>query len=209
MSAYPSRTCDSGSMLLQSELSSGESLLWSGQPQRSVVFHSTDWAAIPFSLMWGGFAIYWEWGVTGHSGLSNNTHSAPAFFTLWGIPFVLIGQYMIWGRFFYTAWKKSRTFYAVTNKRVFVVSEGPTRKIFDAYLQNLSSISLSTRSDGVGTLEFSPDFSMDSQSIFSNRRRGGFQIDVNLSRLAFIDIADARSVYQTIQSQRDRLHTSS
>jgi hypothetical protein len=192
----------------QHELTSGESLLWSGQPQRKVIFHSSDWAAIPFSLMWGGFAIFWEWAATGHFGNASNSHAAPAFFTLWGIPFILVGQYMIWGRFIYIAWKKGRTYYAVTNKRVLVLCDGPTRKRIEGYLQSLSSMSLATRSDGIGTLEFSPDFAMTSSSMFTNRRRSGISMDINLSRLAFIDIPDARAVYQIIQSQRERVHAS-
>jgi hypothetical protein len=37
---------------------------------------------------------------------------------LWGVPFVVIGQYMIWGRFLYDAWLKPRTYYGITNRRV-------------------------------------------------------------------------------------------
>jgi hypothetical protein len=206
-------TCSAGAydtslVQLQPELGSGESLLWSGQPQRKVIFHASDWAAIPFSFLWGGFFIFWEWGASGHFGSANNSHTAPVFFTLWGIPFILMGQYMIWGRFSYIAWKKGRTHYAVTSRRVLVLYVGSTRKLIDGTLQNLSSISLSTRSDGIGTVEFSPNDAIYNPSMFNNRRRGGIPMDVNLSRLAFIDIVDARGVYQTIQSQRERLHAS-
>jgi hypothetical protein len=44
---------------IQPELLSGESLLWSGQPLRRVIFHQRDLFTIPFSLLWGGFAIFW------------------------------------------------------------------------------------------------------------------------------------------------------
>ena len=87
---------------LQNELNGDESLLWAGKPNTSVIFHPSDWYMIPFSLLWGGFAIFWEGGVTGIFGLGNGNPS-PSFFMLWGIPFVIIGQYLIWGRFFYTA----------------------------------------------------------------------------------------------------------
>ncbi len=188
---------------MQPELLAGESLLWAGQPLRKVIFHQRDLFAIPFSLLWGGFAIFWEWGVTGHFGSSTGQHSAPAFFELWGIPFVLIGQYMIWGRFFYTAWKKGRTYYAVTNKRVIVVSSGLSRKLIDGYLRNLDSASLTLRSDAIGTIEFASAPLALSNWGFGQRNRTN-QIDIDLSSLAFFDIPDARAVYQLIQSQREQ-----
>lgn len=129
-------------------------MLWAGQPARQVIFHPSDWYAIPFSLLWGGFAIFWEWGATGH--FANSKDSPSIFMTLWGIPFIVMGQYMIWGRFLYTAWKKGRTHYAVTTKRVLVVTSGATRKVVSGYLRTLDSVTLTTRQDGSGTVEFSP-----------------------------------------------------
>jgi hypothetical protein len=189
---------------LQSELSSGESLLWSSQPQQKVIFHQQDWFAIPFSLMWGGFAVFWECGVTGLWGSSKNVHWAPSFLVLWGVPFVLFGQYMIWGRFLYAAWKKTRTYYGVTNKRVLVLNAGSSRRVTDAYFSSIDSVSLITRSDGIGTIEFAPEPGAQSAWSFSNRRGRGNQISIDLSRLAFFDIHDARNVYQLIQAQREK-----
>lgn len=188
---------------IQSELIAGESLLWCGQPLRRIVFHQRDLFAIPFSLLWGGFAIFWEWGVTGHIGNSQHSHGAPAFFVLWGIPFVLIGQYLIWGRFLYTAWRKGRTFYAVTNKRVLVVSTGMSRKVIDGYFRNLDSAALSVRSDGVGTIEFSSETFSGSAWGFGRRNRNN-QLDIDLATLVFFDIQDVRGVYQIIQTQREQ-----
>jgi hypothetical protein len=202
MATYSTRPYDSVALQLQSELGSGESLLWSGQAEQSVVFHSSDWFAIPFSLMSGGFAIFWEWGASGHFG--SGSHSTPLFFELWGIPFVLIGQYMIWGRFIYMAWRKARTYYGVTNRRVMVVSTGTSRKLTEGYLDNLDSLSLTTRPNGIGTIEFASAERMN--PFFSGRRRrGGIPLDIDLNRLAFLDVADARQVYQLIRSERERV----
>jgi len=46
------------SMKLQPELMSGERILWAGMPNPSVIFHSTDWALVPFSLLWGGSVLF-------------------------------------------------------------------------------------------------------------------------------------------------------
>ncbi len=194
----------------QSELMPGESLLWAGQPSRKVIFHRSDWFMIPFSLLWGGFAIFWEYGVSGHFDNAHPLHNTGMinFMSLWGIPFVLIGQYFIWGRFLYTAWRKARTFYGVTNKRVLVLGKGSSRKLSDGYLRSLTSVTLTTSRDGTGTIELAPEPESSSMwNFYGGRRRGGFAMDIDLSRLAFYDVEDAKSVYQLIQTQRERFHT--
>ena len=77
---------------LREHLDPRESLLWTGQPKGGIVIRAGDAFMIPFSLMWAGFAFFWEFSVI-QSG-------APFFFKLWGIPFVLIGLYIVIGRFF-------------------------------------------------------------------------------------------------------------
>jgi len=192
------------------ELLPGESLLWTGKPLSRIFFRNSDWYAIPFSLLWGGFAVFWELGVSGglqhakQSVLTQGSHFSFDFMTFWGIPFVLIGQYMIWGRFLYTAWKKTHTFYAVTDKRILVLTTGPSRKLTDGFLAGLNSVSIFTRKDGAGTINFSPEPELTG-FMGSNRRNQGMQMDIRLDRLAFYDIENAREVYQTIQTERDRI----
>lgn len=103
---------------IQSELTSNESLLWQGQPERSVIFHREDILAIPSSLLWGGFTLFWEMMALNIGRFHNNHFSW--FLALWGIPFVVVGQYTIWGRFVFAYWTKARTFYAVTSKRILI-----------------------------------------------------------------------------------------
>jgi hypothetical protein len=187
---------------LQSELSSGESFAWAGQPSRKVVFHSQDWAMIPFSLMWGGFAIFWEASVLGFPGPMHTKGVNPAsgFMALWGIPFVLVGQYLIWGRFLYNAWKKGRMFYAVTNKRVLVVNKARGRNVVAAFLQQLPAIEKSVRTDGIGTITFGLV-----PMVYSRRSNLG-SWDGGLSSLVptFVDVEDAENVYRIVSDLREK-----
>ncbi len=185
-------------MAVQPELASGESVVWAGRPSPRPIFHSEDRYLIPFSLMWGGFAIFWEAGVLGFWGA--NSHAAPGLFVLWGIPFVVIGQYLIWGRFLYAAWKKKRTYYAVTNRRVIVVQDGSSRKTASAYLDTLPTLVKESSSGGVGTLRFA-----EPESVWS-KGRGWSAWDVMAvgSVPVFVDMDDVGGLYHLVSELREK-----
>jgi Bacterial membrane flanked domain. len=133
---------------VQFALDRGERQLWAGQPRQGIVLRSTDAFMIPFSLLWGGFAVFWEASV-----LSDN---APFPFALFGVPFVLVALYITVGRFFVDARRRSGTTYAVTSERV-LISSGiltPTTKSLN--LRTLSDITLQEGRDGAGTITFGP-----------------------------------------------------
>jgi hypothetical protein len=131
---------------LQRELNSGEKLLWTGQPSLGLRLRPSDALMIPFSLMWGGFAVFWEYSVV--------QGGAPAFFMLWGIPFVAIGLYMIIGRFFVDAALRARTHYGLTDQRVLIIHGLFSREVKSLTLSGLTDISLQERNDRTGTITF-------------------------------------------------------
>lgn len=184
---------------IQSELLSGESFVWAGQPEPSVIFHKEDAYLIPFSFLWGGFAIFWEGSVAGLWGVRDNHHQW-TFGILWGIPFVLIGQYAIWGRFFHVAWRKGRTHYAVTNRRVIVVQEGWKRQMAFAYVDSLPALIKESGSRGIGTLRFGPPYltspGRNSSTSFNSLSIAGAPV--------FVDIEDVDSVYRLVCDLRDK-----
>ena len=128
------------------ELTSNERLLWSGQPKQGLTLRTSDLFLIPFSLLWGGFAVFWEFGV-----IKSN---APFFMRLFGIPFVLIGLYITVGRFFLDEKQRSTTYYGVTNQRVIIVSNWFGRKVKSLNLKTLSDVSLTEKADRQGTITF-------------------------------------------------------
>ena len=68
---------------LNSELVPGEAVLWKGKPNDKKLLSAQDIFLIPFSIMWCGFAIFWE--------ITAIASGAPFFFAVWGIPFVCVG----------------------------------------------------------------------------------------------------------------------
>jgi hypothetical protein len=96
------------------ELLPGEEILWMDRPDPRRIFSSEDILLIPFSLLWGGFAVFWNsmvWSM-----------GAPFFFRLFGLPFLVIGLYLIVGRYIYRMWRKRHTYYAVTDQRVLILN---------------------------------------------------------------------------------------
>ena len=185
---------------VQPDLTPGESVLWAGRPSSAVVFHKEDWLLIPFSLMWGGFAIFWEMTATGYWSPNSSPARAPGFFVLWGIPFVLIGQYLIWGRFLYAAWKKKRTYYAVTSRRVIVIQDGWKHQMASSYIDTLPTLMKDGGSGKYGTLRFAP-----SEPMWSQRSGRGIWDRMAIGNLpVFMDIEDVDSVYRLISDLRDK-----
>jgi hypothetical protein len=132
---------------IQSQLTSGERLLWSGRPIQGIVFRPSDAFMIPFSFMWGGFAFFWEYSVI-------SAGNVPFFFVLWGLPFVAVGLHVILGRFVIDAKQRANTSYGVTNQRIIIVSGLLSRKIKSLNLRTLSDLSLDEKANGRGTISF-------------------------------------------------------
>jgi hypothetical protein len=133
---------------LTQHLDRGEHLLWSGNPRSGIRLRAQDAFLIPFSIMWCGFAIFWEASVI--------RTGAPFFFMLWGIPFVCVGLFFVFGRFILDASSRARTSYGVTNERILIVSGLFSQQIKSLQLRTVTDVSLSQRSDGSGTITFGP-----------------------------------------------------
>lgn len=189
---------------IRPELLSGEAVLWAGRPERRVIFHQEDAFLIPFSLLWGGFAIFWEGGVLGLFGFGHG-NQAPGFFVLWGVPFVLIGQYLIWGRFFMAAWKKAGTYYAVTDRRVLVVQNAWKYKTASSYIDALPVLTLESGSGSLGTLRFGPR-----PDVFARNNSFGVWDGMNIDDIpVFRDIECVREVYQLVGELREKARKTS
>ncbi|MGA7064191.1 MAG: hypothetical protein WBY69_23510 [Candidatus Acidiferrales bacterium] len=185
---------------IQPELLSGETIVWAGQPNTRVIFHKQDLYMVPFSLLWGGFAVFWEASVAGLWGSNGKPGTPWSFGMVWGIPFVVAGQYFIWGRFFYDAWLKRRTYYALTNRRVIAVQNGWSRRMASSYLDSLPNLVKEDGANGVGTLRFN-----QSDLLSSKQRQLAAWNALSVGDVpTFVDVEDVDSIYRLISDGRDR-----
>jgi len=183
--------------LIERELTASEQLLWTGAPRQGLRLRPADAFMIPFSLLWGGFAMFWEYSVLrGFQG--QDSHSPPLFFALWGVPFVLMGLYLIVGRFFVDAFQRARTVYAVTNKRALIVTTWWNRQVNSVSLQPLPAISLTEKSDGSGTITFGP------QLPYNHMLVRGWPGASKQTAPAFEFVEHVRNVYDFITATTNR-----
>lgn len=127
----------------RSLLTPGEIIRWRGKPEKGNLFTGQDFFLIPFSIFWCGFAIFWE--------ITAITGGAPFFFALFGVPFVLVGLYLVFGRFLYAAWIRKRTFYVITSKKI-IRKRGNRIDTIDG--RNLPMMNMVIHKNGNGTIRF-------------------------------------------------------
>jgi hypothetical protein len=165
-------------------LSTNESVLWHGVPRQGLMLRGADVLMIPFSLLWGGFSLFLEYSV-----MRSDT---PLVLRLWSIPFVLMGAYMVGGRFVIEAWRRARTQYVVTNERIIIHSGILRHRAQSLELRTLGDFALTEKSKGEGTISFGV-------SAAGNRFSGlaDWPGDDTIPR--FDTIADARKVYDIIR----------
>ena len=178
---------------VERELGRDERLLWKGRPRGGLRLRPADAYMIPFSFVWGGFAIFWEYSVVTQV---PKGHAPGIAFSLFGIPFVVIGLYIMFGRFFVDAKMRSNTEYAVTNRRVIIASGVFGRKVRSIDLQSLPEITIVERADRSGTINFGPASSMWG----AQRDPWSFGMP---SQSAIEMIDNVRSVYDIIDEARN------
>jgi hypothetical protein len=178
---------------LAAYLDANERLLWSGQPRGGIVFRGMDFFFIPFSLVWGGFAIFWEAMVL--TMIPKNAGPIAFIFPIFGLPFVIAGLYIIFGRFFVDARSRARACYGVTNERIIILSGLFSQQLKSLQLRTLTDVSLSQRNDGSGNITFSQSHLMN---VFMPP--GSWLGSGRYSLPSFELIENAKGVYDVIRS---------
>jgi len=179
---------------LRSHLDSGEKLLWAGRPAQGMVLTPQDWYAIPFGVVWLGFAVYNFWPTKAPEPLKSPVPLA--LFVAMGLLFIGIGIYFLVGRFFADRLYRSRLSYGITDRRAIIISGLRRRSVQSIYLSSLSALTLEERRDGSGTIYFG-----DPPSYLRGASGIGFWQGLGPQ---FFRIADVKTVYTIAQEAMQR-----
>jgi hypothetical protein len=177
---------------LQPHIRRGERLLWAGRPDPDVHFTGRDAFLIPFSLMWGGFAIFWE--VTAIV----SSRGGGALLALWGVPFVVVGLYFIFGRFVVKHRRKLTTAYGVTDRRAIVTSGA--RSIDDTPVAHVSTAIRRSKDGSHVSVMFGPQSTMN--RVYANTGMDLLPF-VSAADVAFYDVADPDRLLDALDRARE------
>jgi len=173
--------------ILKKQFEADEKIIWMGVPGRGLVFGKFDAFMIPFSIFWCGFAVFWEFMAI--------AAGAPFFFAIFGLPFILVGLYLVFGRFYLDILRRKNTMYALTNRRIFIRSGFRTKTLTTYYLETLTDVTLKQKSNGTGSLFFSvypnksPNSNVTGTFLFGMPTIPAFEL-----------IDDAASVYKKVNA---------
>jgi|GEM_PF-1119743 len=149
-------------MLLKDVITASERVLWSGKPDASVIFEKLDYLFIPLGIGYTWVCTSWCVGVTEKvvelyldTRFANPANWLSLLFPLIGAVLILSGLYLTIGRFVYKTYKRKRTFYALTDKRVIIVHATGEKKVTSAEYRIIDSIQKVATAEARGTVVFS------------------------------------------------------
>jgi len=176
---------------IERELDRGEQLLWFGQPSLGVKLHLPDLVLLPMGLLLTSF------GIVIHPVALRNGWEPDNI--LGSLPLVLVGVYLLGGRWLWDAKRRARTVYAVTDRRIILVSGIFRTRVRSIDLRTLGDLSFIERRNGKG------DFLLGSDAWGLSCLIGtGLPLVTSLAPPLLESVDQARHVYEIIRDAQHR-----
>jgi len=180
---------------LQHELLEGEELIWTDKAGTGIRFVLRDIILIPFGIIFFVGSLIWESIV-----LLGMPVLYKIAFSLIGIPFILMGFYLLIGRFWIDSKRRGKTFYGITQKRLIikVIKHPAIVEVFN--ITTLSAMEINEKPDGSGTIK------LDSDPPYYSAWKTGYTY--RKTAWAIESVQNIRSIYDLILQQQGILNKS-
>lgn len=174
---------------LSQEIRADEEVLWRGQPEltgKGVQSKGAN-AITGFGLFALAFATFWTYTAARTAGIA---------FALFALPFFAVALYMTFGMRIKRKKTLANTQYAVTNKRIIIVSNG---KIKTMALSDIPCIEKQYFPDGNGTVSFDPP-EQGYTAVYNHKARMSPTVD--FIPYAFENIRDCSEVARIVEDAK-------
>lgn len=106
-------------------LDADETLLWQGAPSGEVRYARKDLGVSLIGCLFLAVAIFWAVAAVIATAGTPMVFLAPLF----ALPFMAVGVFLIGGRFYYYAWVRRHTRYALTERRAIIATSARGRSL--------------------------------------------------------------------------------
>jgi transcriptional regulator with XRE-family HTH domain len=134
-------------------LNYGEQIKWSGKPK--YLSSITSFPIKIFGLFFLGFAIFW----------TIMTFEVMIGMSFFGIPFIIIGAFLVFGNKFKKFTSQRQKYYAVTSERIIIITVSSQEEKVDVGLDRLTNVVLSPGLNGTNTIVF---YTRNSYGVYSS-----------------------------------------
>lgn len=161
-------------ILIQAELGVGERMVWNSAPSPARLARKSLPAVI-FGIPWTAFALFWMAGASGFKMPDFNHFTS--YFSLFGVPFVLIGFGMLSSPL-WASRRASSSAYVITNQRAIIFECQPWGRtsIHSFFPNQLAAVRRIQLADGSGDLILDKKISTDGEGSRSTTDIGFFGI---------------------------------
>ena len=158
---------------IESQLLSGERLLWAGPSVRATLRGDEWMSIIGPGLMLGMLLFFFlpmmsEISFAGPAGFGSMFTLVPLLMTAFAL-FMIGNTVLGW-------WERKHTLYAVTNQRIIQISQGLQRRVKSIYPNQMQHFELVEHGDGVGDLILG----YETRTSYSNRRYRTYRVPYGL-----------------------------
>lgn len=126
-------------------LDADEDVLWYDKPVKKIVFTSADIFTTLFGVVWLSFSVFW---------IIEASYSTFEIFPFFGIPFVLIGLYLLFFRHVVSLVKRKDMIYVLTNRRAMIVHTGKRQYVQEYRYENISNVQMRCDDNDIGSIFF-------------------------------------------------------
>ena len=169
-------------------LAPDERILWQGRPVARLAFRPSDLVMSGFGFVFFAFAVFWTYMA---GWISRGTDPLGNIFPLFGIPFILVGAYLLFGRFFWDVLRRRGTWYTLTNKRAFIATDVFGHRTLKDYVIEPDANIVLLEEGGEQTVNFA-EYWVRGHKGQSHRKTVGFEL-----------LPDGREVYGLLREVRD------
>ena len=163
------------------------------------MFRRSDGWTVLFSVAWSALAVF----LTIKAWAALDGRQAPLSAWLVTVTFFPYGQYLLWGRLIFERWLRPRTFYFLTDRRVFALQKVSSWRIAIHNIEDIAQVRTYDVRKGRGTVRFSCKDDVYAYPSRENLASTPVWIVKGFDP-AFIDLpqSDLRSVVAIVEAQR-------